>query len=328
MPTAIRVERLTKSFQFAAKDAERGVFKNFFHPEKKTVTAVDAVSFEMEGGASVAFIGPNGAGKSTTIKMLTGILYPTSGTIRVLGLNPQSQRRQLSYKIGTVFGQRSQLVYNLPVRDSFRLFGKIYELSDNTIASRQKELVKLFDLDEFFDQPVRKLSLGQRMRSEIAVSLLHKPEIIFLDEPTIGLDVVAKRNLRETLRSLNQNDGTTIFLTSHDAGDIEALCERSIVMNDGKIILDEKTEALKRTYLTQKDIRIELKRPQKDLKIKNAKIIRREGNLVFLSVDTSTHSLNDVLKDILATCEVEDMDVENATLEEIIAHIYKKENDT
>lgn len=324
MKPIIQVKNLTKKFKFPVRSADQGIIKNFFCPKKKELLAVDKVSFELRKGEAVALIGPNGAGKSTTIKMLTGILYPTEGKISVAGFNPQKQRKQLSYHIGTVFGQRSQLVFNLPVRDSFQLFGKIYELSNRQIKERSKYLIELLGIEEIADQPVRKLSLGQRMRAEIAVSLIHKPRIIFLDEPTIGLDVVAKRNLRESLRRLNQEEKVTLLLTSHDAGDIEALCPRTIIVNHGKIILDQKTEDLKRKFFTHKKINLEFKNKPGKLVIPNAKIINHKGKLAELSVNTKESELNEVLQDILARYEVEDVDVENISLEEIIASIYEK----
>lgn len=246
--TAISVHNLTKSFTFPVRTDGRGFWKNLLSPEMKTVDAVKGVSFSVKKGERTACIGPNGAGKSTTIKMLTGILYPTSGEVTVLGLHPQNDRKQLAYKIGTVFGQRSQLYPNLPLTSSLEFFGVMYDLSDEEIKKRSDELIDLFDLASFKDQPVRKLSLGQRMRAEIACSLIHRPEIIFLDEPTIGLDVVAKAALREILLTLNTEHGTTIFLTSHDVGDIEALCERTIVINHGEIVVDEATSNLVKLF--------------------------------------------------------------------------------
>lgn len=245
---AIHVVKLRKSFTFPVRTDGRGFLANLFKPEMKTVDAVKGVSFSVKKGERIACIGPNGAGKSTTIKMLTGILYPTSGEVHVLGLHPQNDRKRLAYKIGTVFGQRSQLYPNLPLTASLEFFGVMYDLSDEEIKKRSDELVRLFDLDSFKDQPVRKLSLGQRMRAEIACSLIHRPEIIFLDEPTIGLDVVAKAALREILLKLNAEYGTTIFLTSHDVGDIEALCERTIVINHGEIVVDEATSDLVKLF--------------------------------------------------------------------------------
>ncbi len=324
MSHSIEVENLTKVFQFSVKDQHQGVIRNFFNPSKKIITAVDHISFSVEPGEALAFIGPNGAGKSTSIKMLTGILYPTDGSISVLGLNPQKDRRKLSYRIGTVFGQRSQLIFNLPVRDSFRLFGKIYELPAKKILEREAELSRLFEIEDILDQPVRKLSLGQRMRCEIAVSLIHNPEIIFLDEPTIGLDIVAKRKLREVLSQLNSALGTTIFLTSHDAGDIEALCRRTIIVNHGRVVLDTPTDALQRKFLTQKHIRVEFQEKIKIPRITGAKLIEKDDTSAQFLVDTRRHPLNVILKDLVSNYEIKDMDVENSSLEEIISSIYQQ----
>ncbi|MEK6624926.1 MAG: ATP-binding cassette domain-containing protein, partial [Bdellovibrionota bacterium] len=227
---------------------------NLFAPQKKEITAVNDISFSVNYGERIAFIGPNGAGKSTVIKMLTGILFPTDGRIQVLGLNPMTERKKLAYQIGTVFGQRSQLLPNLPLTDSFEFFGVMYDMADVEIIRRTKELVELFDLHSFLDQPVRKLSLGQRMRAEIAASLIHNPKIVLLDEPTIGLDVVAKKSLRDLLVKINHEKKTTIFLTSHDVGDIESLCERAIIINHGVIVIDLPTKELSRTFLNEKYI--------------------------------------------------------------------------
>src|SRR3990167_1008263 len=196
---SIVVSSLSKSFSFPIKNPSAGWIKNLFAPETKEINAVDDISFSVKSGERVAFIGPNGAGKSTTIKMLTGILFPTSGKISILGLNPAKDRKKLAYQIGTVFGQRSQLLPNLPLTDSLEFFGVMYDLGGKQIQKRIEELTELFNLSPFIDQPVRKLSLGQRMRAEVAAALIHKPKIILLDEPTIGLDVVAKKSLRDLL---------------------------------------------------------------------------------------------------------------------------------
>ncbi len=324
MPPVISVKNLVKTFQFSVKNPTYGVFRNFFNPDKKIVTAVDDVSFNIDTGETVAFIGPNGAGKSTCIKMLTGILYPTSGEVRVLGLNPEEDRQQLAYNIGTVFGQRSQLIFNLPVRDSFQLFGRMYGLATDVLKKRAAELIELFEMNEFIDQPVRKLSLGQRMRAEIAVSLIHNPKIIFLDEPTIGLDIVAKHKLREILGNLNKEFKTTIFLTSHDAGDIEVLCKRTIIINHGQVIFDAETEKLQRNFLTNKDVRLELKKPVSKLRLKGIDSISGDGISFHFSIDTTRYSLNDVLQEVLQRYEVVDMEVENPSLEEVIGSVYQQ----
>jgi ABC-2 type transport system ATP-binding protein len=309
-PIIIEVENLTKKFQFSVRNRDDNFFRNLISPEQKEIMAVNDISFKVEKGESVAFIGPNGAGKSTTIKMLTGILYPTSGQIKVAGLEPQSMRKQLSRKIGTVFGQRSQLVFNLALTESFNMFGKIYDLTDKQILERSEELFELFGISKIKDQPVKKLSLGQRMRAEIALSLLHKPEIVFLDEPTIGLDVVAKRSLRATLSELNKQDNVTIFLTSHDAGDIEAMCQRSIIINKGKILLDKTTHDLKNEFLKFRKISIKTKDKQE----------------IEINVDITKQSLNKKIKEVIDKHEIVDLDVNNISLEETIAQIYEKYN--
>lgn len=221
----------------------RNLRKVFKH-KGKDIVAVDNVSFSVEQGEAVAFIGPNGAGKSTTIKMLTGILWPTSGEISILGISPQKDRKAVVQQIGAVFGQRSNLLPNLPAEDTLRLFGVMYGLSKNEIKDRIAYLEKTLQLESFRNQPIRTLSLGQRMRVEIACALVHNPKILFLDEPSIGLDIIAKQNLRETLAYLRSKHQMTIFLTSHDVGDIEAICDRTIVVNHGEIVVDEPTREL------------------------------------------------------------------------------------
>ncbi len=322
---AITVSHLKKEFTTSVRDRSRGWWSNFVRPHTQRIAAVDDVSFDVQTGETVAFIGPNGAGKSTTIKVLTGILFPTSGHVRVLGIDPQEARKQLAMRIGTVFGQRSQLVFNLPVRDSFRLFGAIYEMPAAETLRRTDELAALFDLHEFLDRPARKLSLGQRMRAEVAVSLLHHPEVIFLDEPTIGLDLVAKRRLRSVLRKLNELERTTIFLTSHDVGDIEALCQRTILINHGRVIVDASTSRLRHKLLGRKRIRAQLADPNAVLdEVPGATIVERKGDIVQLEVDTATQRLNVVLRALLDRVELSDVDVQSPALEEIIEALYER----
>ena len=245
----IEVKGLNKKFK--VKEKEKGIkgsLKSIIKPKYKTINAVNDINFNVEQGEMLAFIGPNGAGKSTTIKMLTGILYPTSGEITVLGLNPSKKRKQLAYKIGTVFGQKEQLWTHLTPYDNFKFFGAIYDIPDNEIEERIEELKKTFELDEFINTPVRNLSLGQRIRCEIVAALIHKPQILFLDEPTIGLDPVVKENIRKLIKKMNKELGTTIFLTSHDIGDIEKLCKRVVIINHGKIIMDDSMKNIKSNY--------------------------------------------------------------------------------
>lgn len=255
---AIKVENLSKTFRIKRKEkGMRGSVKAIFHPQTEEVRAVNGISFAVEEGEMLAFIGPNGAGKSTTIKMLTGILYPDGGSMKVLEIDPTKKRKQLAYQIGTVFGQKEQLWTHLTPYDNFRFFGAIYDLSEQETEKRIAELAERFALRDFIDTPVRNLSLGQRIRCEIVASLIHKPRVLFLDEPTIGLDPVVKETVRELIRQMNREEHTTIFLTSHDVGDIEKLCQRIIIVNDGQIVLDDSVEHLKRHYLEQKDISLE-----------------------------------------------------------------------
>lgn len=301
----IEVKELSKQYQVKTRDPARGAISNFFSPVVKHIVAVDAVSFSVERGETVAFIGPNGAGKSTTIKMLTGILHPTSGTASVLGLSPQENRIEMVKRIGAVFGQRSQLAYNLPLTDTFALLARVYEIPPIKARAQAARLIEVFDLAAFVDHPVRQLSLGQRMRAEVAASLLHEPEIVFLDEPSIGLDVVAKRALRENLVQANKEYGTTIFLTSHDAGDVESVCARTIVVNHGSLVFDGATNDLKRQYLKRKVV-----------------TIVHAGGTERVEIDTEKTAIADVLSKVLREYAVEDIAVEGPPLEEVIREIY------
>ncbi|MBM3257496.1 MAG: ATP-binding cassette domain-containing protein [Candidatus Liptonbacteria bacterium] len=325
-PDAIRVSGLSKKFTFPVKESSSNWIRNLLFPQTREITAVDAISFAVKPGERVAFIGPNGAGKSTTIKMLTGILFPTLGEIKVLELDPAKDRKKLAYKIGTVFGQRSQLLPNLPLTDSLEFFGVMYDLPNRDIRNRIRELTDLFQLHAFVDQPVRKLSLGQRMRAEVAAALMHKPEIIFLDEPTIGLDVVAKKSLRDLLLTINKEESTTIFLTSHDVGDIESLCTRTIVINHGKIIKDLPTRELARTFVYEKYIDLI---PEKSFEHfpdlpEGIRYLTQNKNKITVVVDNNTIGLQESLKKLLDLFEVEDIDVYSADLEAVIRHIYEK----
>ncbi len=325
---SIIVTDLSKTFSFPVKDQKASWVKNLFSPEKREITAVKNVTFSVQAGERVAFIGPNGAGKSTTIKMLTGILFPTAGTMSVLGLDPSKDRKKLAYRIGTVFGQRSQLLPNLPVTDSLEFFGVMYGMSDADIKARVNELVKLFDLGEFIDQPVRKLSLGQRMRAEVATALIHRPEIIFLDEPTIGLDVVAKKSLRDLLIKINKEEKVTIFLTSHDVGDIESLCDRTIVINHGMVINDIPTNELSRTFAYEKYIDLVPKTSFKNFPSlpPGATYFLQSAGKITVIVDINKLSVQDSLKKLLEIFNVDDVDVYNTELETTIRHIYERDS--
>lgn len=243
--------RVTKSFMRPKAGGEKqSKFKRVFSKaENEKIFAVKDVSFQIERGETIAFIGPNGSGKSTSIKMMTGILFPDEGEIKILGLSPQEQRVKLTKKIGCVFGQKSNLWFHLPPSDSFKLLGKIYDLDSKALTQRLNQLVDSFHLKDIVNTPVRKLSLGQRMKCEIVSTLLHNPEVLFLDEPTIGLDIVAKSQIRDELKRLNEEENITIFLTSHDAGDVDQIANRTIVINHGELLYDGSTRELKNHYV-------------------------------------------------------------------------------
>ena len=321
---AIEVKKLNKVFKVKLKEKGlKGSIKAIFHPKYKEIKAVNNISFNVEKGEVLAFIGPNGAGKSTTIKMLTGILYPDKGDVKVMGINPAKERKKLAYKIGTVFGQKEQLWTHLTPYDNIKFFGSIYDLDDLTIERRIKELIEIFELQEFVNTPVRNLSLGQRIRCEIAASLIHKPDILFLDEPTIGLDPVVKEKIRTLIKRLNKEQKTTIFLTSHDIGDIEKLCKRIIIVNNGKIVLDDSMENLKYHYLNKKIVEVKLNTTINLKDEEGIEVIKAKEHNLKISVDTSKRKISEVI-DLIGTDKIIDMNISNEPLENIITEIYKE----
>ncbi|CAN5616246.1 ATP-binding cassette domain-containing protein [soil metagenome] len=324
--SAITVRNLHKTFQAKRKTAGlQGSLRALWKPEWQMVEAVRDLSFDMQDGELLGFIGPNGAGKSTTIKILTGILHPTGGEASVLGYVPWQQRRELAYQIGSVFGQRPQLWYHLPAIDTFYLFGKIYELDDKLIRQRIGFLTEAFEIADLLETPVRKLSLGQRMRCEVAASLLHKPRLILLDEPSIGLDVVAKQRIRDTIKRMNEVENVGVLLTSHDAGDIEALCKRVIIVNHGQIIYQDKVSALKRSYLTSKQVDVRYAQPlTADFQVAGAEILKAGKYGVKLRFDTRTTPVESVITRLATAGELIDVTISDPSLEEVIRTIYQQ----
>ena len=322
----IKVKKLCKDYKYSVKDENKGFFYNLFNNKEKIVKAVDNISFEVEEGETIAFIGPNGAGKSTTIKMLTGILYPNSGNIKICGLTPIKDRDKLAYKIGTVFGQRSQLLPNLPLTDSMEMFGAMYDMSKEEIKQRIEELSELFDLKEFIKQPVRKLSLGQRMRAEIATSLMHRPKVIFLDEPTIGLDVVSKKKLRDLFLKINVEEKVTIFLTSHDTEDIQSICKRCIIINHGKIIIDTTTKELISSYIKNKNIVITPETIFKTFPVlpEGIDYVEKTKDQIIVKVNTEIIGTQKSLQELTKNFDIDDVDIQNESLEDIIRGIYEE----
>jgi ABC-2 type transport system ATP-binding protein len=329
---AIEVTNLSKTFRTKRKAAGLGAsMRALFKPEYTTVEAVRGLSFEMDSGELLGFIGPNGAGKSTTIKILTGILFPTSGEARLLGYVPWKQRRQLAYHIGTVFGQRPQLWYHLPAVDTFQLFGKIYEMDDRDTKRRIDELAEAFEIRDLLETPVRKLSLGQRMRCEVAASFLHKPKLLLLDEPSIGLDVVAKQHIRDAIREMAQRENVGVLLTSHDAGDLEALCKRVIIINHGQIVYQDKVSTLKRSFLTSKLVEVRYaEQVSPDFHIEGTETLKvaKERYGVKLRFDTHATPTEAVLAHVTAAGQVVDITISDPPLEEVIASIYQQAEKT
>ncbi len=325
MENIIEVNKLRKTFITKHKEEGlRGSIKSLFKPNYKKTEAVDGISFSIKKGELVAFIGPNGAGKSTTIKMLTGILYPSEGIAKVCSVVPWIQRKNLAFKIGSVFGQKPQLWYHLPPIDTFNLLSKIYELDEKEYRSRLNYLVDLFEIKELIDVPVRKLSLGQRMRCEIVGSLLHKPEVLFLDEPTIGLDIIAKQKIRELILELNKKEKVTILLTSHDTQDIEHLCKRIIIINHGKMIYDGDVDKLKANYLKNKIVSIKLGEPFNGFNLIGVKIINQNKYSLDLEVNTEKISIKKLIDELIKKYEIADITISNTPIEEVIAEIYKR----
>lgn len=323
--SVIEVNNLCKDFKVKIKDKGlKGSIKSIIKPKYKTIKAVKNVSFNVERGEMIAFIGPNGAGKSTTIKMLTGILYPDNGDIKILDLDPKKDRKKLAYEIGTVFGQKEQLWTHLTPYDNFKFFGAIYDMKDYQIEKKIEELRMLFELDEFINTPVRNLSLGQRIRCEIACALINEPKILFLDEPTIGLDPVVKENIRSFIKRMNKEYHTTVFLTSHDVGDIEKLCKRVIIINKGTVVLDDTMENLKYHYLNKKIIEAKMKEKINLDDEEGIKILKDKGYNLKIEVDTSKRSVADALK-LLNPDNIVDINISNIPLEDIISNIYKNE---
>ena len=299
--------------------------KGFFAPAYQDVSAVSEIDLRVERGERVAFIGPNGAGKSTTIKMMSGILHPSSGDLSVLGWNPQKDRRKLGYAIGTVFGQKSQLWYHLPARDTFELFASIYEIERSTFKQRLNHLSELFQIEGFMGQTVRKLSLGQRMRCELVASLLHQPKILFLDEPTIGLDVTAKAVIRDLIKARADVDGTTWFLTSHDTGDIESVCQRVVIINEGKILMDSSLSDLRETYIQKKQITFVSDSKELQLSLPGVRITNRKPHETQCEVDLKKTPVAQVIADALKVSVLKDITVTDPPMEEIIHEIYQQQ---
>jgi len=320
---SIEVSNLSKVFLVRARAAGLGAaVRQLFSASTREVVAVDGVSFTIEKGERVAFVGPNGAGKSTTLKMLAGILHPTGGNARVLGHVPWRDRTRLAYRIGTVFGQRTQLWYHLPAADTFALLARIYDQDRAVHQRRLSGLVDAFGVGPLLDKPVRQLSLGERMRCELVASLLHGPEVLFLDEPTIGLDVTAKAVIRDLIRDTSRRDGSTVLLTSHDTGDMERVCDRVLVIHRGRLLLDETIAALRKSYIRRKVVTLLTAEEDVRIDLPGVTLVEKAPHRTVLEVDVDRTPIEQVVQAALKASRLRDLTVEDPPMEEIVQAIY------
>lgn len=311
----IQVEDLTRTFTVRRRIGR-------VRRTSEEVRAVDGISFDIDRGEMVGYIGPNGAGKSTTIKMLTGILVPSSGWLSVAGVDPSRSRTELTRRIGVVFGQRTTLWWDLPLRDSFDVLRRIYRTDPARHRANLVEFTELLELGDLLDTPVRQLSLGQRMRGELTAALLHDPEIVFLDEPTIGLDVVAKAAVREFLAEVNRERGVTVLLTTHDLADIERLCSRLLIIDHGRLIWDGGLDELKRRYGQERTMIVDLEEAAPPLDVPGARVVRVDGPRQWLSFRRDETSAAELTAAVAARSHLVDLAIEETEIEEIVRRIY------
>jgi ABC-2 type transport system ATP-binding protein len=323
---AIQLAGLTKTFRVARRDARTlaARLRQVVAPRHTVVRALDGLSLRVESGERVAFIGPNGAGKSTTLKILSGILHPDAGEASVLGFVPWRDRLALAYEIGTVFGQRSQLWYHLPPRETFALLARVYEVDAREHRRRLTSLVDVFDLGPCLDTPVRQLSLGQRMRAEIAASLLHAPRLLFLDEPTIGLDVSAKAAIRGLLHAQSDAHGATLLLTSHDTGDIERVCHRAVIIHQGRLLWDGSIADLRRRFVTHKRITLWSEAERLVLDLPGVRVVAERPYFAEVELSPGTTPVGAVVDAAVRQGVLHDLTVEDAPLDEVIRQIYRE----
>ncbi len=314
MSDFIALEKVEKVFEVRRKTG-------FLRRERREVRAVDALSFTVARGEMVGYIGPNGAGKSTTIKMLTGILTPSAGRLRVAGIDPARERSRLAHRIGVVFGQRTTLWWDLPLIDSYRLAHRMYRIPDARYRANLDRLVELLDLGALLDVPVRQLSLGQRMRGDIAAALLHDPDVLYLDEPTIGLDVVSKAKVREFLREVNAERGTTVLLTTHDLQDIEQLCSRVMVIDHGRLVYDGPLAGLHEAGESERTLVVDLEQELPPVQVPSARVVRVEGPRQWLAFPAG-QSAAPVVAHLAARYPLVDLSVREPDIEAVIARMY------
>ncbi|NOU95821.1 ATP-binding cassette domain-containing protein [Paenibacillus sp. LMG 31456] len=327
----IEVLDLTKTFRQAVKaPGLLGAVKHMFTQEYREKQAVNGISLSIEEGEAVAYVGPNGAGKSTTIKMLSGILVPTSGSVKVDGVVPHKQRTDNARKIGAVFGQRTQLWFDLPIIESFALLKDIYEIPEAVYRFNMDRFTELLSLDEFLHLPTRKLSLGQRMRADLAAALLHNPRIVYLDEPTIGLDIAVKVKIREFIKQINREQGTTIILTTHDLEDIEDICRRLVIIDQGRIIYDGSLQAVKDAFARERTIHFQLSEPLTGIgpaltDWTGAFVEQKDGQHIAIRFDRFEVSASEVVSRVMRLGEVIDFRIDEPKIEHVIRRVYEGE---
>lgn len=299
-----------------------GTIINLFHGEKIRVDAVKGISCKIQKGEIVGYIGPNGAGKSTTIKMMSGIMHPTSGSILINGISPQKKRKEVVKNLGVVFGQRTQLYWDLRLGETFELLKRIYCIPTEEYKKTLEELSNVLELDAFMDIPVRQLSLGQRMRGELAAAMLHQPDILFLDEPTIGLDIDAKQAIRDFILEMNRRKGTTVILTSHDLEDVVKLCTRLIVINKGVIVEDGPLDEIISRMATYRMLVLELAEPIEKVECDKVEVIRQEGRKIWCKFDHHVHTATEIIHELGKEMKILDLSVREPDVEDAISNIY------
>ncbi len=320
----ITVRNLTKTYTtYKRGNSFLETVKSFFKRESVTVDAVHDVSFTIEEGDIAGILGPNGAGKSTTIKMLTGTLYPTSGELSVMDYVPYKDRLTYAHHMGAVFGQKSQLIWDIPPIDSFHLNKAIYSISDGDFKKTLNDLTDLFDLEDIVSKPTRVLSLGERMKCEFIMAMLHKPKIVFLDEPTIGLDVIAKKRIRAFIKEMNKQ-GTTFILTTHDLEDVEQLAQKVIIINHGQKVFDDSLQELQLNLGAKKIVHLTLVKPIDDINIENVRIIKKKSDIEYtLEVDLAHNTIGDFISKLTQTCAFSDISIKELPMDKIITKIYE-----
>jgi ABC-2 type transport system ATP-binding protein len=323
MPPIIEARAVSKCFRQPRRfPGVSGAVRGLFTRQFTEVVAVSDVSFEIQRGQAVGYLGPNGAGKSTMIKILTGILLPSSGSVRVLGRTPHAERMKNARELGVVFGQRSQLWWDLPVVDSFELHRRIYKIAVARYRENLSRFTELLALGPFLERPVRQLSLGERMRAELVMALLHDPEILFLDEPTIGLDVVAKDVVRRFLRQVNLEQGTTVILTTHDLQDIEQICPRLILVNEAKLLFDGELSKLRSALGSKRRLKLEFSADPGPVALRHARLVQDEGALKHYLIEDEDATLVALLADLRERADLKDISLEEPGIEELIRTVY------